>query len=282
MISPPGPTPDGLRHSMVVPKWLANRAGRNAGYRFLYTMARTLDIFWEWAFQGTQAWWPGVGTPTALPYIGRSRGILRGEADTDADFDAKLIAWLDTWDEWASNPRLAKEISGYLANKPLVRVVNRAGFWITLNTDGTVTSTSPTEAAWAWDWDSVSNPRRTDGPTRWWSDLWIIVYPTEWPIAPTVAARATSVHDGQGLGHTVPRTTADQVLALVQLAKASHTFIQAIVWSYDATLFDPASVNAGNPDGTWGYPGKFSGGSYVPARTGAADGRVRYWEPVNG
>jgi hypothetical protein len=272
----------GFRHAIrsYVPNWLSSRPELFVGFALLYVLAAVLDIFWEWSFQGLQAAFPGLGTPTALPLIGYSRGILRGEAETDASYASRLLPWITTWTGAASSIVLAQQIRAYLANHPTVRIVNRAGFWVTVDSGGTIsTATSP------WDWDSVSNPERNIPGFPWWSDLWIIVYPTEWPITGTNLASLVGVwgtSQGVGLGHQVPRSAVDAIRTLVGQWRGAHCWIEAIIWSYDATLFVPGSPVAGDPDGTWGNWHKLAGGVAVPARTGAADGRVRFWIPPKG
>ena len=81
----------------LVPWWLSDRrltSGKWTGYRLLWSIAAYLDAMVETALQALRAPWPGIGTPTALPLIAASRGILRGQADTDATFSVKLVKWL--------------------------------------------------------------------------------------------------------------------------------------------------------------------------------------------
>lgn len=262
----------GFRDSIrsFTPKWLQNRPGLNVGYKVLYALCAILDIMVEVTLQGLQSWLPGVGTPTALPLIGQSRGIIRGEAEADAQYSARLHAWLDTWANAGSSETMAQQIQAFLGNTPMVRIVTRSGFWVTLASNGTFsTTTAP------WNWDGVSNPERAG----WWSDLWIIIYPTEWAVAGTIGATADPIHDVEGVGHLVPRAAVDGILAIADQWKAAHTWIEAIVWSYDATLFDPASPVFGDPDGTWGNWALTDGsGAMNPARNASA----RYWVPSRG
>jgi hypothetical protein len=263
----------GFRDSFrsYIPNWLSNRPGKNVGYRLLWSLIAPLDKMMQALDEGAQAPWPGVGTPTALPYIGRSRGILRGESESDDSFTARLQNWLDTWKNAASDVVLAGQIQAYLGNTPMVRIVDRSGRWTTLAADGTVTTSSAT-----WDWDSHSNPERAD----FWSELWVIVYPPEWAITGTDLSALVGVWGagtGVGTGHAVPRTAVDAILSLVGLWKGAHTYVRAIIWSYDAALFDPA--NPGSlPDGWWGQWSKDVAGHRRPSRSSSA----RYWVPRNG
>jgi len=263
----------GFRHAFATytPKWLSNRAGKNVGYRVLYAMIFPLDVAVQAVVDGIRASWPGLGTPTALAMIGFNRGILRGEAESDAAYGERLIPWLDGWAENDSlaDEQMARQIQAYLGNTPMVRVVSRNGMTLTVDQSGNASF-----AQMAWDWDSKSNPERANQ----WSDQWIIIYPTEWAIAPTVAARATSPHDqGYGLGHLVQRPAVDAIRSIVHDRKGAHACVRNIIWSYDPTLFVPGSPVAGNPDGTWGCSSILVGGpagQRVPNR----NPNCRYWD----
>lgn len=269
----------GFRDSFLAytPVWLQNRqdyvsgALKNAAARLLFSMIFPLDVAVQTILEGLKAAWPGVGTPSALPIIAQGRALLRGETESDASFSLRLVNWLFTWSQNNSfpNEQLARQIQAYLGNTPLVRIVDRAGQWTTVDATGVAT-----EATAAWNWDGVSNPERA----QLWSDLWIIIYPCEWTQAPTILTRSTGYpHDqGFGVGHLVQRTAVDAILSLVALWRDAHTTVRGIVWSYDTTLCVPGGSN--NPDGTWGVESKLSGGrggTRVPARSPNA----RYWIP---
>lgn len=238
-----------------VPKWLSNRPGLNNGFKMLWGMAFQADILIELAVEAVGSWWPGyslgatnqaLDASTALPLIGLSRGIVQGEAESNASYAARLPGWLDDWANAGSAEILAQQIQAYIGNTPMVRVVDRAGNWVTVASDGTITKTVA-----AWDWDSVSNPERAN----WWSDLWIIVYPCEWPITGFDLGALVGVwgtYDGAGTGHGVPRAAVDAILAILAQWKGAHCWCQAIIYSYDPTLFVPGSPVSGDPDGTWG------------------------------
>jgi hypothetical protein len=252
------------------PWWLSDRHytnGKTVAFRFLWTMIATLDCYLEYVLQALLAAWPGAGTPTALPLIGRSRGIMRGQADTDEEFQAKLRAWLEKWAGAGTQRQLAIEIHEYLGNHPRVRVVNRAGRMVTVNADGTVTT-----AQIDWDWDSVSHPERAG----FWSELFVIVYPTQWAHAGTWGDGSLwGDGAGLGIGHDVTRVEVDAIKGIVEQWKAAHSKVRAIIWTSDATLFDPA-VPASLPDGEWGSWGTTGGGSRVPSHRDTTS--CRYWE----
>lgn len=258
---------------LATPWWLSDRLTqkKTVGYRYLWSLIAPLDATMDVLLQGIQAAWPGVGTPTALPYIGRSRGVVRGQADTDDEYATKLIGWLERAEQLGSMEALAREIHEYLGNHPRVRVVNRAGRWVTMNADGSFSF-----AQAAWDWDSVSNPERNDPDAPWWSEMWVIIYPTQWALS---GAWGDGRHWGardSGIGHIVSREEVDAVKGLISLAKSAHSLVRAVIWTSDGTLFDPAMPGS-LPDGTWGMWG--SGGSGSRVASGRNTTTCRYWEP---
>lgn len=248
-----------------VPSWLADDypASPSNGWRFLWTLARFVDVGISVALQASLAA-AGRGTPTALKYVGQARGVTRGRYDTDAEYAEKLPTWIDRAKEAGSQRRLAIEIHEYLRDAR-VRVVNRHNHWVTVEVDGTITETDAT-----FDWDSVTHPERA----TWLSDMWVIVYPT-WALRPGTLGDLTGA-DGFALGHLATLQEVDAVKGIVQHYKSAHSCVRAIIWTSDATRFDPATP-ASQPDGTWGAWGMYSGGHYV------ASGRdltvCRYWEP---
>jgi hypothetical protein len=272
-----GPSVPGFRDTFrkYIPRWLQNRPGQNVGYRFLYSMIYPLDYAVQAILEGITAAWPGAGTSTADGLIAQSRGLVQGEAETSAEFEARAIGWIDAYTQDESNTleQLLRAIQAYLplvsGARPAVTMVDRAGHWTVLSSAGVCTTTTA-----AWNWDGTSNPERAGI----WSDFWLIVYPSPWAQAPSIVTRAGSPHNqGYSLGHLSMSFEVDQVVNLLSTWKGGHSTCRAIVWSYDPTLCLPGGGN--NPDGTWGYASKISGGpsgTRLPARSPNA----RYWEPV--
>src|SRR5580692_9430800 len=89
-----------------VPVWLT----RPVGWKFLTTMVFLADTGYETLLQALYARWPGVGTPTALPLIGQSRGMIQGMTETIAAFSSRLIQWLTLWQTAGTALTLAKMV----------------------------------------------------------------------------------------------------------------------------------------------------------------------------
>jgi hypothetical protein len=256
----------------VLPPWLAERVQqkKTVGYRYLWGLIAPLDALLDMLNQGIASWFPGIGTPTSLPYIGRSRGLLRGQAETPTEYGARLSRWLEIWPDAGASELIAVSIHEFLASHPRVRIVNRSGFWLTVEEDGTIVRQEA-----AWDWDSVSHPERNDPDAPWWSDEWLIVQLSPWDIRPDTLGDLTG-DDGFALGHLATHQEVDAVKGLFDQWKGAHSRFRAVIWTTDPDRFDPDEPSS-CPDGTWGAWGMYDGGSYV------ASGRdltsCRYWEP---
>lgn len=251
-----------------IPPWLSDRPGFHASYQYLWSMIAPLDAAAELLVQGLQATWPGIGTPTALPLIERMRGIVRGVGESDADYVARVSTWLDLWRAAGSAEAIAHAIQAYLPGHPQIRIVTRSGFWVTLHTDGTITTQQGT-----WNWDGVSNPERAG----FWSEIWVIVYPDAWSETGTFLNTGnTWGSDVLGIGHDVDRTQNDAILGMIAQWKSAHTYCRAVIWTTDATLFDP-NTPASLPNGTWGQWS--SPGTGPRVASGRNTTTCRYWEP---
>jgi hypothetical protein len=248
-----------------VPPWLSDRPGRSVGFRFLYGIVSVLDAGAEVLVQGLQARMPGVGTPTALPYIGRDRRIFRGPQQTDAAYAAELVRWLEYWRTAGNAYTLALALQTFLyPGAPRVRLVTRSGLWWTLEPSGALSwhEADPNN----WDWDSITHPEKADD----WSEFWVIVYPPHFDDAGDWGASDGQTWGaGKAFGLDTETGTIDAIKRLVQQWKGAHTRCVCLIVAYDATSFDPASAPGapGMPDGHWGNWSKDNGsGGRVKSR----------------
>lgn len=263
----------------IVPNWLANRLGLNTGFAVLYIIALTCDIGIQVMLEGYRAPLPGKGTPTALPYIGQTRGLIQGLTESDDNFISRLLVWLEIWENAGSAEILAQSLQTFLGNNLVVRVIDRNGNFVTANADGTTTFTTDT----AWDWDSA-RPERA----AWWGDLWVVIYLTDgrYPVYTSLTdshwLAAWGTYDKFGTGMRVPRNVVDGVYSIIASFKGAHTWIEAIVWTTDTTSFVPGALS-GIPDGKFGdWSFNFSGTESPSRMSDTGNGRTRYWIPVLG
>lgn len=257
----------------LLPPWLVDRTtlGKTVGFRLAYGVTATLDAAVEAALQGLQARYPGLGTPTALPYLSRDRRIVQGPQESDDAFGVRLVQWLTYWRTAGNAYSLMKAFQAYLSpGYPQLRLVTRSGLWYTLATDGTLTylQSSPNN----WDWDSISNP----GNAGNWSDFWVLVYPPHYPDDGLWGQPTSYWGDGKVMGQTTVPSNVAAISALIHQWKGSHSNCVCVIYTYDATAFDPTSApgDPGMPDGHWGRWSKDSMSGRVKSRRDDC----RYWE----
>lgn len=251
----------------LVPPWLSDRnpAQPSRGFRYLYSMAAALDAMLETAVEGMRAKYPGQGTPTALPYIGRDRRIIRGPTEPATAFAARLIGWLDSWRLAGSARSVLEQLAPGFAPgaAPTMRIVNNHGVWYTL-ANGTLTI----QYANNWNWDN-----RTD----LWGRCWVIFYATggypwgkdgRW-------GDGKKWGDGRTWGTTMTRGQLATLQAIVAQWRSQQTRYVNLIVAFDPTSFNPAHPE---PDGTWGKFYKIVGGVAVPSRLGSA----RYFDDALG
>ncbi len=258
--------------SSYLPPWLGVRVaqGKTAIFSYLYTAALVGDAVLEFTLQGLQARWPGVGTPTALPLIGRDRCIRRGFAESDDSYAGRLPAWLDDWRGAGTPFGLMRAVRDYcFPSKPRLRIVNASGTWYTLNPDDT-TEVVQTWGAVNWDWDGDASK-----PTRFWLILYSTPEPKPWSKGSTYGD-GSKWGDGRTWGTTATAEQVATLRAIVRDFKSAGDLCDKIIIAFDADSFAPASAPgaAGMPDGTWGHWSKNVGGVQVPARLTTA----RYWD----
>ncbi|MBX3205120.1 MAG: hypothetical protein KF764_08620 [Labilithrix sp.] len=264
-----------------LPSWLADNHPESPsyGFRFLWGCALLVDGALEVVLQATLAA-VGRGTPTALPYVGHARGLVRYQDESHAAFAARLPTWIDRAKERGSPRHLAREIHRYLRSHPRVRIFNRWGWCLTIERDGTESETEDS----GWDWDSVSHPERSDPDDPWWSDLWIVVYTRaepgdpidQWAPRPGTLGDITG-DDGFALGHLASAEEVDVLKGIIQ-SKPAHECVRAVIWTSDPERFDP-SEPASMPNGRWGSWGIYDAvaGQYVPSDRDTVT--CRFWEP---
>lgn len=278
----------GFRNSLTVPAWLSDRPALQYAWRTIWSVAMLFDVMLEGVEQGVASAFPGYGTATALPLIGRNRGLSQGSAQTDDAFAADLRGAVADWQDAGGDYALCKRLQRFIPGTPVVRVVNRGQRWVTLNADGTVTYLSGTTIpAGAYtpftyastavlNWDSNSNP----GDAGRWADIWIIVenagYPAETrsltTLAATYASFAAWAATGFGVGQQVPRADVNAIHAIIQTWKAAHANVKSVIFSYSSD-FDPTVGPTAN-----GYCEKFSYLTSGTANTAQRPSAGRYWQ----
>lgn len=247
--------------SRIAPRWLTTGEGGLVGY----ALDLIKDAFADRAFRALMARFPQndpTGTTTAptdaLTALGRDRRVVRGLFETDVQYAARLVRWLDDRRSAGTAFALMRVLHAYVGSAHGVsfRVVDNAGNWFSRAADGNETSLLAT-GNWNWDGATTGNP---------WARFWVVIYPgTLWP-------QDAAAEWGSGTWGSAPRLwgsstiTAEQITTLRALIadwKPQGTRCQNIILAFDPASFSPA---APEPDGTWGKPYKIVGDVAVPSR----------------
>jgi len=211
-----------------------------------YALDLIKDAFAQRAYLGLLAGYPqngpnGETAPAdALAEMGRDRRVIRGIAETDAAYAARLVTWL-TDRRTAGNPyTLMRVLHAYVgtAHGVSFRTVDNRGNWYSRSATGVETSSLNTGN---WNWD---------GDTSKWARFWVIVYPgTLWTAEPGTWGDGTwgAVDDGT-IGLSITPDQAATMRALLNDWKPAGTRGQFIIALAGGT-FDPT---APEPDGLWG------------------------------
>lgn len=259
-------------------KLLPRQFTRDDGEKVLSSLAELKEGFAERAYQGTIARFPATLLPSALPFIGRDRKIVRGINEPEEAFAERLVRAIDDRKVQGNPFALMAQLRAYCQAEVRIRTVDASGNWFTLERDGSI--------AWAikslnWDWD---------GETRdpYWSRFWVIIYPTSdgRPWAPNEPWGDPALWDsgifgtpGKTIGTTATPEQIATLRSIVREWQADGTRCEWIIIAFYDASFDPTDAQPPNPDGTWGKWGKYDGsGNYVSARLASA----RYIRGVKG
>ncbi len=257
----------------LLPSWLSS----GEGDKVHFSLGVIMDAYVERARLGLQARFPIAAPTDALTAISRDRKIIKGIAETDANYATRVIPWLDDHKTRGNPWALMKNLRGYLNAEVRIRTVDSSGNWFTRDRDGTE-SVSIAQANWNWD-----NAPAIAGTTQW-SRFWVIIYPTSdnkpWAqsLAWGNAALWTTGVFGNPtatIGTTATREQVADVRRIIAEWKPEGTKCEWIIIAFDDASFSPATPAQPTPGpGLWGDWGKVVGTEYVPARVATA----RYWE----
>ena len=252
----------------MTPNWLHDRLelGRTQGFRLLASFGSIFDATLQSCIEGVQSSMPSYAARSALASLGRDRRIFRGPLQTHEDYADQLARWIRYHQQAGNAWSVAANLQRYLGpDGPMIRVVNRTGFWTTLNTDGTLEFTHGA----AWNWDSETHPERTGN-----FDIWIIVYEPSLAKAGTWGDGAADYWgDGKVFGHDTSAANARAIQKLIAQWKGAAPHVRSIIFSR-AGAFDPADSGSYPTDGLWGNWSKLVGGIQVPSRSADA----HYWD----
>lgn len=264
-----------------VPSWLGNVPGLRNLFSIAWAWACQGDMLREWVLEGQYANYPGVGTTTALPYIGATRGLVQGPTEPNASFAVRCRNWLSAVAEMGNSEGLVTQVQAYLVGQgslgagvyPVVIFIDRHGNTTTANANQTISYGSV-----SWDWDEVGGwvdetgyhpPSEVDG---YWSDGWLIIQDpyTHYTGFSDPNWLAAWNSGDQTFDSLVPQAIVSQLLGIIDTWKGDHVYIRCIVWTANPTSF------LATPNGKWGN--WTAAGVPTSQRIGAN----AYWQPVGG
>ena len=233
-----------FRDSMpsMLPPWLQG----DVGGKYVFSIAIMLDANMQRLYEGIRAHMPGVGTATALGYIGQDRLLPRGPYESDAQYAGRLSVTFASY-------RQAGKPSGVLAAiAPLFEpgyrgtrwVVNAVSQWYWIDASGAETwAMFPSLAVWNF-----------DGASWAWWHTWIVLGvhappagsgTMAWTITPRTVGDGTKVGDaGKTLGglDSLGSERVAWLQAVIAQWKAKHASVQWIIVAPDASLYQPGGV----------------------------------------
>ena len=276
---------DSLRGTLGtwLPTWLGNVPGLRNLFYTLWTVALLADEFREIAWEGELAAYPGVGTQDALGYIGASRGLIQGPAETNVQYAIRLINWLPTVAQMGNPEGLCLQVQAFLIsqgslganNYPIVTFVDRSGNVTTANADRTITEGT---FSFGWNWDDrggwvdnigYKDPTYVEG---FWSDGWLIVQDMYEHYTGFSDANWLAAWDSgdQTVDSLCPQIVVSGLQQIVDTWKGAHVYVRCIVWDRLPSSFVPT--------GWYGNWSSNQNGTQAARRNGA----LSYWQPVQG
>lgn len=261
----------------ISPPWL--QEGTNE--RVMYCFGLACDALLEKLNQAVKAHMPGLGTPTALPYIGRDRVMFQGPYESNESFANRLQSAFDAWQRAGSCRSVMSQAMSYVAGfnpvesgqLPRCAVIGddyngTYTTWHTYYSDSDIISAPSYQRKTTnlWNWD---------GTHRWWRN-WLVLF-----FSPSATLQPEDTwgsgewgQSGGSWGFNVESSFFSTLRLLVRLWKSTPTFYEWFIFSWNGgdgapgSEFSPNSAaGAGNPDGTWKRWGKTVNGVYQQART---------------
>lgn len=241
----------------LIPWWLNTGEGELVGF----SVATLLDAVSARVRLGTYAKFPTYAPSDALAHLGRDRRITRGLTESDTDYGARLLRYLDDW-KVAGNPfALMSQLRAFLGADLKMRTVDNRGNWFTIDAGG-ARSVYLNQGNWDW-----------DGDTAKWSRFWVIIYSNGyWDTLAWGDPALVWGAPGLTWGTTASPEEVSGVRNIVAEWKPAGTRCPYIIIAFDNASFDPLTGPI-LPDGLWGKASKNVAGEQVPSRLITA----RYW-----
>lgn len=235
----------------LVPQWLQ---GPNAG-AFLEALGLTLDLGSSTLLDGLRGSQPLRCFLDALPFIGADRGLRQYPTEPSQSYRRRLAQWRQIKAHFGSHYGEMLNLQPYFlpGTLPKIRVFHQSGDGLysachTLDASGvySVVTSSPS----IWDWDGVDAK---------WSRFWVVIYVNGIGSDAAKYDDGTTWDDGTVWDGHLTSAQVDDIVEIINEAKAPHSILWGVVLAPDPASFDPsvAVTTDGNgatslPVGNWG------------------------------
>ena len=292
----------------LVPPWLADDAPETPGNppgiggRYMYVLGLALDVLLDKMEQGILARMPGLGTPTALPYLGADRQIVRGLGEGNTSYALRLTQAFDSWQR-AGNAATVLQQAIAFVGKACKGMVIRAGdtprsYTFLDSADVDLPPEHQTLTSWAWGvgYGVGGAPGETNGDDphpltmkrAWWRS-WLVLFSvgsTAWTQADGTWGSGGIWDDG-GAWDTLstPYSVFTSLRAIVGQWKCANTWYRWLVVSFDADFANGSAGAAWYPASTWndGYAlgtATNADGNVVACFVNTRDDRLMYCDGI--
>jgi len=218
-----------------VPTWLKG----TIIMRVLYTIALHIDVVGDLVKAALTKRFQTPDNYDALNYLGQDRKMIRGPAESDATYAARLSTWLDAHRTRGGPYALLRQLYLYYApnNFPIELVYGSTGLRFLLDTSGNITDD---RIAW----------RSPDSNLAQWA-RWYLFYHWPTPVpAPGVWDDGALWDDGGVWDSGFDAETVAQLVAIPKAWNAAHCLGTIYVMSPGAELWNyPPSI--WDDGGTW-------------------------------
>ncbi len=236
----------------LVPWWLQ---GPMAG-AWNEALGLTLDLASETLLSGLRGSAPLRCFVDALPWIGADRGIRRYPNEPTSSYRRRCASFRQIKRHAGSHYGQLINLQPYFlpTNRPVIRIVHQAGdgssaTWHTLNASGEYTYWRANPSNWNW-----------DGVDSRWSRFWVIIYVNGVGTDAALYDDGTTYDDGTVWDGHLTRAQVEDIIEIVNEAKAPHSVLAGVILAPDPDSFDPTATATADafgatslPVGNWSY-----------------------------
>lgn len=226
--------------------WLLGYVSLRVGY----AIGLVTDALAESTRVAIKARMPGVCDTTALPYLGRDRGIDQGPSEDPVTFAGRLSNSMVSVRRKGTAWELLRQLRYYFAPSFIshLYMVSDRATWHAIDASGATTKTIASPSNWKWD----QNAFGIAGSPRWWR-VWLVLDGTSW--LPESVWGGGTWGDGGSWGSTASPAEVSAVRRMAARWRSEGTQIVNIIVSFTPGMFAPGNAPGGiMPAGAYDQP----------------------------